>query len=532
MKAGLKILWFAGLFAWGFAERVGQAGPVGPVTTFTAGTTAKASEVNGNFSALSTAVNDNHSRITTLEGVNAASRITALEGANATSRINALETVVTPAGNIVLAPSTPTAGNIFKGTARFIHNFGSQNIFIGENAGNFTMTGTGLNTAIGKDALSSNTTGYGNTASGMNALLNNTIGFGNTATGQGALASNSEGILNTASGYLALLNNTTGIRNTAGGASALQFNTTGANNTALGDSVLQNNTTGSTNTGIGGFALISNTTGFANTASGMSALFGNTTGLLNTASGASALTSNTTGQSNTAMGAYALNFNTTGSFNIAIGNRAGYNLTAGNNNIAIGNEALGAESDTIRIGTAGNQTRAFIAGIRGVTTGIVDAVPVMVDSAGQLGTVSSSRRVKDDIADMAEASSALMKLRPVTFYYKTDKSAAGRTLQYGLVAEEVAKLAPGLVARSTDGEIETVYYQFLAPMLLNEYQKQQRTIEAQAAALTKQTERIAELEQDRRLQTARIEALENQAARTAGLLMRLEQAQMITTAGR
>src|SRR6266480_3710594 len=464
MKAGLKILWFAGLFAWGFAERVGQAGPVGPVTTFTAGTTAKASEVNGNFSALSTAVNDNHSRITTLEGVNAASRITALEGANATSRINALETVVTPAGNIVLAPSTPTAGNIFKGTARFIHNFGSQNIFIGENAGNFTMTGTGLNTAIGKDALSSNTTGYGNTASGMNALLNNTIGFGNTATGQGALASNSEGILNTASGYLALLNNTTGIRNTAGGASALQFNTTG--------------------------------------------------------------------ESNTAMGAYALNFNTTGSFNIAIGNRAGYNLTAGNNNIAIGNEALGAESDTIRIGTAGNQTRAFIAGIRGVTTGIVDAVPVMVDSAGQLGTVSSSRRVKDDIADMAEASSALMKLRPVTFYYKTDKSAAGRTLQYGLVAEEVAKLAPGLVARSTDGEIETVYYQFLAPMLLNEYQKQQRTIEAQAAALTKQTERIAELEQDRRLQTARIEALENQAARTAGLLMRLEQAQMITTAGR
>jgi Chaperone of endosialidase len=479
MNANLKILLITGLFVLSFAERVVEAGPVGPLTTFTAGTQAKASEVNGNFSAVKTAVDDNATRVGTLEGVNAASRLTTLEGVSAASRITTLETVVTPAGNIVLVPSTQAAGNILKGTAPFVHNYGLQNTFIGVNAGNFTMTGEG-NTASGSNALSSNTAGILNTASGGNALSSNTIGM----------------------------------RNTAAGASALHSNTTGDGNTAVGDSALQTNTTGALNTGIGRNALISNTIGFSNTAIGGDALSGNTTGLLNTASGASALTSNTTGQSNTAMGAYALNFNSTGSFNIAIGNRAGYNLTGGNNNIAIGNEALGTESDTIRIGTAngvnGSHSRAFIAGIRGVTTGIVDAIPVVVDSAGQLGTLSSSRRVKDDIADMGGASSALMKLRPVTFYYKTDRNPEGRTLQYGLVAEEVAAVAPELVARSADGQIETVYYQFLAPMLLNEYQKQQRTIRAQA-------EQIAALEQDCRMQTARIEALEKQSLEIAEL---------------
>ena len=200
----------------------------------------------------------------------------------------------------------------------------------------------------------------------------------------------------------------------------------------------------------------------------------------NTASGNRALYSNTTGSNNTASGHSALFSNTTGNNNIALGNSAGVNLTTGNNNIDIGNRGVAAEGNTIRIGDA-NQTRAFIAGIRGVTTGSADAIAVLIDSNGQLGTVSSSRRFKDDIADMDAASSALMKLRPVTFHYKTDQNPSGRTLQYGLIAEEVAEVYPGLVAHSADGQIETVMYQFLPPMLLNEVQKQQRTIEAQAA---------------------------------------------------
>ena len=135
----------------------------------------------------------------------------------------------------------------------------------------------------------------------------------------------------------------------------------------------------------------------------------------------------------------------------------------------------------------------FIAGIRGTSTDATDAIPVLIDSDGQLGTISSSRHFKDRIADMDAASSALMKLRPVTFHYKSDRNPSGRRLQYGLVAEEVAEVYPGLVARSANGQVETVVYQFLPPMLLNEYQKQQRTIEAQAAALERQEAEIAEL---------------------------------------
>ena len=263
---------------------------------------------------------------------------------------------------------------------------------------------------------------------------------------------------------------------------------------------------------------MSNTNGMYNTADGYRALYFNAGGAFNTASGAFAHVENTTGSYNAASGFEALYWNTTGSYNIAIGYRAGYVQTIGDRNIAIGHQGVAAESNTIRIGTAVDHTRAFIAGIRGVTTAGA-AIPVLIDVNGQLGTVSSSRRFKDDIADMREASAALMNLRPVTFYYKTDRAPAERRLQYGLVAEEVAEVYPGLVAHSADGDVETVMYQFLPAMLLNEYQKQQRTIEnqqrkieTQAASAGKQLERMAELEQDRRLQTARIAELEQKTA--------------------
>jgi hypothetical protein len=429
--------------------QVSLAGEVTGLTSFSAGTPARASEVNGNFTAVKTAVDNNHARIVTLE-TNAASP--------------------SISGNITLVPSTAATGNILKGTAPFLHNFGTDNTFLGENAGNFTMTGVN-NTASGVEALSSNTTGFNNTASGVNALFNNTDGSDNTASGRSALLSN----------------------------------TTGDNNTASGRSALE-----------------SNTTGFNNTASGVEALFSNKTGFHNTASGRNALFNNTTGFDNTASGGGALFRNTIGSGNIAIGVAAGSSLTTGNNNIAIDNFGVAGESNTIRIGDT--HTRTFIAGIRGVTTATA-AIPVLVGTDGQLGTASSSRRVKDDIADMGKASNVLMRLRPVTFHYKTDRNPKKRTLQYGLVAEEVAAVAPNLVALSAKGEIETVYYQHLTPMLLNEYQKQQRTIEAQAARITAQ-------EEDRRAQAMRIEALENQAARTAAVLSRLDQARTITAAAR
>ena len=452
------------------------AGSVTLPNTFTSGTQAKASEVNANFNAVANQVNDNAARIITMES-------------NVTG------------GNIVLAPSTAAEGNILKGADRFIHNFGTDNTFIGVGAGNSMMTG------------------YENMASGVDALRFNTTGHDNTATGAFALEANTTGIHNTASGASALALNTTGSFNTANGAFALQRNTTGSDNTANGVNALQHNTIGANNTANGVSALNSNTSGAANTANGERALFSNTIGGNNTASGQGALTSNITGSNNTAIGAGAL-FNTTGHGNVAVGSAAGFNLTTGSNNIDIDNAGFAGESNTIRIGDS--QTRAFIAGIAGVG---VTGASVLVSSSGQLGVAQSSRRFKDAITDMGAASDVLMHLRPVTFYYKSDQNPKGRTLQYGLVAEEVARFAPELVAHSADGRIETVYYRFLAPMLLNEYQKQQRTIEAQGA-------RIEALERDRKVQTDRIEALENQAARTAALLSRLRQAGAITAAAR
>jgi hypothetical protein len=243
--------------------------------------------------------------------------------------------------------------------------------------------------------------------------------------------------------------------NTFFGTNAGNFTMAGNSNTASGFQALSNNAAGNANTAIGTNALVLNTTGNSNTASGAGALLNNTTGGGNTASGYRALIANT------------------GSNNTGIGINAGSILTTGSNNIDIGHAGVAAEANTIRIGISGTQTRAFIAGISGVTTGSA-AVAVVVDANGQLGTVSSSRRYKFEIDDMAEASAGLMRLRPVTFRYLVHGDSA--PLQYGLIAEEVAEVYPELVARNKDGQVDTVMYQFLAPMLLNEVQKQQKSI--------------------------------------------------------
>jgi hypothetical protein len=153
-------------------------------------------------------------------------------------------------GNLTMVDSTATAGNTLKGGVPFVHNFGTDNTFIGKYAGNLTMSGNGENTASGLSALRNNTTGSENTATGATALQNNTIGFWNTATGYGALRNNETGMYNTASGASTLLINTTGQKNTASGVDALSYNE-GDDNTAIGFGALFNNTTGSNNTGIG-----------------------------------------------------------------------------------------------------------------------------------------------------------------------------------------------------------------------------------------------------------------------------------------
>jgi hypothetical protein len=340
------------------------------------------------------------------------------------------------------------------------------------------------NTAAGFFALASNTTGNANTACGASALQSNTTGSSNTATGVGALLSNTTGTSNTASGASALQSNTTGSSNTAFGQSTLQSNT-GDGNTASGNEALSANTSGDDNSAFGMQALSSNTSGHKNTATGTSALTDNTTGTLNTASGFGALEMNTTGNFNTASGFEALPANTTGSDNIAVGFQAALDLTTGSNNIDIGNRGVAADSDTIRIGTAATQKATFIAGIFGTS---VTGSAVVVNSNGRLGVTVSSERFKTAIAPMGSNTTKLGLLRPVTFHLKTDPNGA---LQYGLIAEEVARIYPELVIRNESGRIDGVRYDELAPMLLNEVQKLTAQVENNAT----QAEEIRDLKQ-------------------------------------
>jgi hypothetical protein len=256
--------------------------------------------------------------------------------------------------------------------------------------------------------------------------------------------------------------------NTAGGSLALQnvvrTPTGGNNNTAFGLDTLENTTTGDNNAAVGALTLLANITGSFNTAIGGQALSNNTTGDGNTASGNSALISNNTGSNNTAIGFRALR-ESTGTKNIALGYQARGNLTSGNNSMCLGNAGVSIESQTIRVGTG--QTRTFIAGIAG--TGVGNAA-VMIDTAtGQLGVVTSSARHKRDIVPMGNRSAKVLALQPVTFAYRDD---AQGEMHYGLIAEEVAAVLPELVTRTSSGEVHTVKYHELIPILLNELQRQ------------------------------------------------------------
>src|SRR6266566_3713432 len=299
----------------------------------------------------------------------------------------------------------------------------------------------------------------------------------NTAEGTDALFSLTIGSNNTAIGFNALFSNTNGTSNTAVGSHALLFNTSGQQNVAIGSSALINNTRGSFNTATGINALFSNDEGRNNTATGFQALSENTSGSNNTANGVNALKSNTIGNNNVAEGAFALSGNTSGLSNIALGFNAGSNLTTGSNNIDIGAPGVVGESNTIRIGRPGLQNSTFIAGIFGVP---MSGSVVVVNSSGKLGVTTSSARFKDNIKPMGKASEMILQLKPVTFRYK-EQLDPDRIPQFGLIAEEVEKVNRDLVVRDADGKINTVRYEAVNVMLLNEFLKEHRTVQEQKA---------------------------------------------------
>jgi len=349
---------------------------------------------------------------------------------------------ITLSGNLDLPNSSASAGLLTKAGTRFLHNSGTSNTFVGANAGNTTTTGGGFNTGAGANALTAITTGTSNSAFGTNTLSSNTTGSANAAFGVAALFSNTTGTNNSAFGISALVANTASF-NAAFGWSALQANTTGAQNTAYGGAALYANTTGSNDVGVGQSALVNMTSGDRN---------------------------------------------------IAVGTAAGYKLSTGSDNIYVGSDGppgfLTPESNTIRIGNAATQTATFIAGISGATS--ASGVAVLVNASGQLGTTTSSRRFKDDIASMAEESDVLLKLKPVAFYYKPEYDET-HTRQYGLVAEDVAQVAPRLVVFDKEGAPQTVRYHFVNAMLLNEVQKQRRLVEEQGGTIARQQAEIQDL---------------------------------------
>jgi trimeric autotransporter adhesin len=335
-----------------------------------------------------------------------------------------------------------------------------------------------------------------NTAEGTDALFHLTTGSDNTAIGFNALFSNRSGHDNTATGFYALINNTTGYGNTAIGVVALDSNTTGYDNTAIGVQALNNNVVGVNNTATGFAALGNNTTGGNNTANGFWALRFNETGFQNTATGLEALQSNTTGFRNTADGSFAL-YNSTGSNNVGLGFNAGLNLTTGGGNVCIGSNVLGVAGES-------NTTR-----IRNVYTSVASGRAVYVNSDNKIGTLVSSRRFKDHIKPMDKASESILALKPVTFRYKKEIEPNG-SIMFGLIAEQVEKVDPDLVTCNDRGEAETVRYEAINAMLLNEFLKEHRKVEQQESKMEQQEAKIARQQQQIEALTAGLQKVSAQ----------------------
>jgi Chaperone of endosialidase len=353
----------------------------------------------------------------------------------------------------------------------------------------------------------------------------------NTAEGKDALFSLTTGTDNTAIGFNALLSNTTSSLNTAVGSQALFSLTTGAGlgNTAIGFQALYSDTSGGGNNAFGSQALLSNISGIRNLAVGSAALGSLTSGDLNVAVGNVALFQGVTVNFNTALGRGAL-FRSQGDQNVGLGFFAGANLSdGGTNNIYIGNAGpvpIGTESNTIRLGTqtattvtAGGEshpmpahTATFIAGISGAA---VTGSAVLVSSSGQLGVRVSSKRFKEEIKPMDEASEAILALKPVTFRYKKEID-PDRTTQFGLVAEQVEKVNPDLVARDKKGKPYTVRYDAVNAMLLNEFLKEhgkvqelENTVANLAATVKEQASQLQKVSAELQMQRPALQRVAN-----------------------
>ena len=437
---------------------------------------------------------------------------------------------VSPAALAAPRPTpTPTPTATPSGEDRGNNNSAAENV----DALNIKTTGQYI-TAHGWHALSANTTGTNNTADGSYALFSNTTGGSNNAVGAYSLQNNTTGGYNDAFGDSALWRNTTGTWNVAVGTAALADNTTGWSNIAVGGDSLSANTTGLENTAMGAAALESNTTGNGNVAVGAAALASRTGASwqlqgANTAVGYSALSytgaewgSGSGGDGNTAMGDRAMEFNVDGSFNCAfgllalsadngetdsmenaaIGDRAGYGLRTGIGNVYIG------EHEMARDPSENYHTYIHNINTTSVSGGSADTVTIDLNT-GLLGHLTSSRRHKEDIKGMDNASDTLYRLKPVTYRYKKEID-RNQVLDYGLIAEDVAEIDPNLALRNGKGEIESVRYNAINVMLLNEFLKEHKAFVEEQTKVTKLEAGVAGLLATVKEQAAQIEKVSAQ----------------------
>jgi len=358
------------------------------------------------------------------------------------------------------------------------------------------LTAGQQNTATGLRALNNDINGGYNTATGVLSLFSNTSGFFNSATGAYSLANNTTGLRNTALGYAALYRNAGGEDNTAVGFAALYHNSVFASsNCAFGKSALFNNLKAETNNAFGVEALYNNLTGEPNNAFGTGALFANTEGSSNNAFGHDALRNNVDGEWNNAFGFEALKTNVSGSFNTAIGDSAGFDIT-GDGNVCIGEGVLGQTgvNDSTYIRNINTTAQPIVAGVDGVTVDL---------TTGRLGHGVSSRRYKEQIKPMDKASEMLFALKPVTYRYKKEIDPK-QTLDFGLIAEEVAKVSPELAIRDAKGQVANVRYNAINAMLLNEFLKEHQQVVEQQATIAELKSTVAQQQKGMDVLTAQL----------------------------
>ena len=299
-----------------------------------------------------------------------------------------------------------------------------------------------------------------------------------------------------------------GAGNVADGNGALASVTGAAScDSAVGNNALFTLTTGNNNACQGNSALFT-TNGNKNSAFGVLALRFNATGNDNSALGFRALEASL-GSNNTALGSAAGQFITSGGFNTFVGSQAGIIQTGGNNSLY-----LQIQGDT---DNSAPNNRSYIGNVFGVTTGSGGDVAVFIDSTGQLGTNTSSRRFKKDIKPMDQTSEAVLKLEPVTFHYK-DKDRETKGLEYGLIAEDVAEVNPDLVVYGDDGQPLTVRYNAINVLLLNEFLKEHKKVEEQQASIAELKSTVALQQKGMDVLTAQLKEQATQIQRVSAQL--------------